>query len=104
MTIVFSNVSPKTPKLGIFGPIFKDFCFCTKLDYKTKSRALITKRTIVFQNCSSNYPNKSFLVPNLSILTFEQTLQLDILEGVDYKNDNSFLTFQPKDPIEHFWS
>ena len=31
-----------------------------------------------------------------------ETLQLDKLEGDDCKYDNSFWTFQPKDPIEDF--
>ena len=70
MKIVFLNFSPKSPKLVIFGPKFKDFCFCTKFHHKTNSRALSTKRTILFQNWSPKHPNKVFLVPNLRILIF----------------------------------
>ena len=81
MTIVFSNFSPKRPKLVIFGPKFKDFCFCTKLYYKTNSRALITKSTIVFQNCSPKHPSKAFLVLNLIILFFVQNLAIRQIGG-----------------------
>ena len=52
-----------------------------------------------FQNCCPEHPNNAFFVPNLRILVFaKKTLQLDRLESVDYKYDNSFSTFQPKDP------
>ena len=91
MTIVFLNFSsPKRSKLGIFGPKFKDFCFYTKLCCKTKSRALITKRTAVFQNCFPKHPNKACLVPNSRMLVFAQNFALEKLEGVDCKYDNSF--------------
>ena len=70
MAKAFLNSSTKVRKLSIFGPTFKDFCFCTKLCYKTNQRALITKMTIDFQSCSPKHPNKAFLVPNLRILIF----------------------------------
>ena len=70
VTKEFSNSSTKIRKLGIFGPKFKDFCFCTKLYYKTNQRALITKMTIDFQSCSPKHPNKAFFVPKLRILIF----------------------------------
>ena len=81
MTIVFSNFSHKTPKLGIFGPKFKDVSFCTKLCYKTDLRALIIKRTKVFQNCSPGHPNKAFLVPNLRILIFARNFVIVQIGG-----------------------
>ena len=81
MITLFSNFSPKTLKLGIFGSKFKDFCFYTKLSYKTNSRALITKRTIVFRNCSPKHPNKAFLVPNLRILIFAQNFAIRQIRG-----------------------
>ena len=76
MAVVFSNFSPKTRKLGISGPKFKDFCFYTKPYYKTNSEALITKRIIVFQNCSPKHPNMAFLVPNLRILIFARNFAI----------------------------
>ena len=50
-------------------------------------------------NCSPKYPNNAFLVSDLRILVLflYETLQLDKLEGFDYKSDNGFSTFQPKD-------
>ena len=81
MTIVFSNFSPKTPKLSIFAPKFRDFCFCTKLCYKKILRALITKRTIVFQNFFPKHPNKAFLVPNLRILIFARNFAIRQTRG-----------------------
>ena len=51
MTIV-----SKIPKLGILGPKFKDFYFCTKLSNKANSRALISIMTIVFSNSFSKIP------------------------------------------------
>ena len=90
MTKAFLNVSTKVRKFDIFGPKFKDFCFCTKLCYKTNQRALITEMRIDSQSCSPKHPNKAFLVPNLKVLIFCLKLQLDKLEGVDYKYDNRF--------------
>ena len=65
IAIVFLNFSPKTPKLETLGAKFKDFCFYTKLCYKTNSRLLITKRTTVFQNTQirlfgSKFKNSKF--------------------------------------------
>ena len=59
MTKSFSNSSTKIRKLGIFGPKFEDFCFCTKLCYKTNYRVMITKMTIDFQSCSPKHTNKA---------------------------------------------
>ena len=70
MTTVFSNFSPKIRKTSIFGPQFKDFCFCTNIWNETNLRALISNMTMVFQNCCPKHPNKAFLVPNLRILVF----------------------------------
>ena len=81
MTIIFSNFSAKALKLGIFGSKFKDFSFYTKLCDKASLRALITKRTIVFQNCSPKHPNKAFLVPNLKILIFARNFAIRQIRG-----------------------
>ena len=62
MAIVFSNYSPKIPKLGIFVPRFKDFYF------------------------AANFAIKQ-------------------VRGVNFKYDNGFLEFQPKNiQIKHFLS
>ena len=82
MTIKLSNSSLKLRKSGIFGPKFKDFYFFTKLWNKANSRAPTANMTMVFH----------------------ETLQLDKLEGVDYKYDNRFSTFYPKDTNRLFWS
>ena len=39
------------------------------------------------------YANKFFLASNLGFLLFSKNLQLDKLEEVDFKYDNSFLKF-----------
>ena len=48
--------------------------------------------------------NQAFLFPNLRIFILHQALQLNKFEGVNFKYDNSFLEFQPKNiQIKHFW-
>ena len=76
MIIVFSNFIQDTPKLGISGPKFKGFYFCTKLYYKTNWKTFVTKNTIVFQNYSPKHPNKVFFVPNLGILVFARNFAI----------------------------
>ena len=54
---------------------------------------------------AQKYPNKAFLVPNLDISFFHKILHLDKLEGADFKYDNIFFKFQPKNiQIRHLWS
>ena len=40
---------------------------------------------------TQKYPNEAFLVPNLGILFFHETLHLAKFKGADLKYDNSFL-------------
>ena len=75
MTIL-SNSSPKISKSDIFGSKFKHFSFCTELCNKTNSRKLISNMTIVFSNSSPKIRIK-YLVRNIRIFIFHQTLQLD---------------------------
>ena len=102
MTKIYSNSIPKIRKSSIFGPKLKHFIFCTKLCSKTNQRALISNMTMVVQNCCPKHPIKASLVPNSRILILHETLLLDKLEGIDYKYDSSFSTFQPKDPNRAF--
>ena len=102
MSIAFSSFSPKTPKLDIFEPKFKDFCFCTKLLNNTNSRALITKRTIVFQKCSPKHPNKTFLVPNLRILIFAWNFAIKQIRGRWLQMWQSFLNIPAQRPYRAF--
>ena len=73
----FRIPSPKICRSGIcLVPNLRIFIFCTKLCNKANSKALILKITMVFQNCYPKHPNKTFLVPNLRILTFEQNFAI----------------------------
>ena len=55
-----------------------------------------------YNNCSLKQPNIAFLVPSGRILILLETFELDKLKDVDYKYDNRFLTFQPKDRSRAF--
>ena len=81
------NSNTKIRKLEIFGPIFNNFYFFNKFCYNTSSRAMITKMTIVLENCSPKHISGSRF-KNFKIL--HETLQLDKFYGVDYKYGNSF--------------
>ena len=115
MAILFSNSSLKIPKLGIFGPKFKDFYFYTEFCNKDNSRTLISSMSILFSNFSpkilkfdvfgQRHQNKAFSALNLEILFLRKILQLDKFEGANFRYENSFLKFQPENTqIRHFWS
>ena len=57
----------------------------------------------IFELPVSKYPNQVIFLPNLGIFILHQTLHLDKFEGVDFKYDNGFFEFQPKNiQIKHF--
>ena len=80
MTVLFSNSSPKIPKLDIFGPKFKGFIFAPNfLMRKIRGRRL----QIWLSLCDSKHPNKAILVPNLGIHFFARNFtirQIQILQ------------------------
>ena len=55
-----------------------------------------------YNNCCLKHPNIAFLVPSGRILILQETFELDKLKDVDYKYDNRFSTFQPKDQNRAF--
>ena len=59
--------------------------------------------TVLFEILAQNYPNKTSFVPNLGIfLLLCKILQLDKLEGPDFKDDNNVLKFQQKSICPNF--
>ena len=68
--------APKSAILAFFVPNKRLFIFCTKLCNKANWRALISNMTMVFQNCYPKHSKKASLIPNLSILTFEQNFPI----------------------------
>ena len=61
--------------------------------------------TIIVLKClAQKYVIKTFLVPNLGIFLISLILELDIINGADFKYDNIIFKFQPKNTqIKHFW-
>ena len=62
-------------------PNLRIFVSTSKFAIRQVRGALITKRTIVFQNCSPKHPNKTFLVPNLRILIFARNFAIRQIGG-----------------------
>ena len=81
MIIVFWNSSPIIPKQGIFGPKFRHFYSSTRFCIWINSRALISKKTIVFQSFCPKHPNSPFLVLDFSILVFTQNFAVRKIRG-----------------------
>ena len=115
MTIIFSNSSLQIwsqiwgnfvgTLLYVFVVLFS-FCvshyyrksFFTKLWNKANSRALIANMRIIFQNCFLKHKNKALLVPKLRILSFSRKFAIRKIGGHWLQYNNSFSTFQSKDP------
>ena len=53
-------------------------------------------RQEVFKIAAEKYSNKPFTSKIEAILFFHETLQLDRFEGADFKYDNIFVKFYPK--------
>ena len=84
--------------LGIF-IIWQNFAI------RQTRRCWFQTRQYYFQLPVPKYQNQVFLVPNLGIFILHQTLHLNKFEGVDFKYDNGFFEFQPKNAqIKHFLS
>ena len=49
-----------------------------------------------FKFQAQEHPNNAYFVPKLNILFLPVILQLGRVERVDFKYDNNFLKFQPK--------
>ena len=69
MRIIFKFKS-KILKPVIFEPKFKDAYFCTKLCNEKNPVALISNVTTLLQNRCPKYPNKAFLVLDLTTFIF----------------------------------
>ena len=80
MKMVFSNFSPKTPKLGIFGPKLKDFFSAPNFAIRQIRGCWLQKGQWFFK-IAPKHPNKAFLVPNLRILIFARNFAITQIGG-----------------------
>ena len=73
------------------------FCFYAKFCNHTNLKVLISKyhNSLLNKILVWKYPNKAFFVPNLSCFVRE-ILQFNKFEGGNFKYDNSFWKFYPK--------
>ena len=93
--ILFSNSSPKIPKSGIFGPIFKDFQFCIKLCSKTNSNDTDFKYDkISFEFQSKDIQIRLFWSLIQAFSFFHEISQSDKFQGTAFKYENIIFKFQ----------
>ena len=75
------------------------FSFNIKLCISTNFKLLISNMTIAFSsNSGLKYQNKAFFVPNSIGFGFHETLQLDKIEGADFKYDDSLFQI----PVQNY--
>ena len=107
MTIFFFQIrAQKYPNKSFQVKKIRKFHFFTKLCKQTNSRVLISNMTIFFFKVQArNNQIRHFWSKIYTFSLFHKILQLDKLQGADFKYDNIVFKFQPKNTqIRHFWS
>ena len=112
MTIVLLAFLPKNTQLRHFQSQIQAFLFFTKFCNYTNLKMVNSNMRMFFSNSSPKIPELHIfrhfqikIVSNLDIFAFLQNFQSDKIQGADFKYDNSFFKFQPKNTkIRHFWS
>ena len=99
MVVLFSTSSPKIPKSGTFGPKFKDFICAANF----ATRQIWERWYQIWQYFYGKFQPKKTQIRHFWSLIWalsflRENLELDKLDGVDFKYEHTFSTVQPKDP------
>ena len=104
MAIAFLNFLAKSTQIRHFWFQFWHFHFFTKFCSQPNSKVLISNITISFSNLTSKISKTGIMVSNLMIQIFAANFAQDKFKDTDFKYDNIFFKFQPKNTqIRHFW-